>query len=67
VLIEFRLGHLLGGAGLGALGGRRLRLGDLAVELLAKLPRLLGRQALEAAQEVVETAVCHSPERIVMS
>ena len=50
-----------------AAGRSALRLGDLAVELLAKLPRLLGRQGLEAAQEVVEIAVCHTPERIVIS
>ena len=39
--------------------GRLLRLGELAVELLAKLPHLLRRQGLDAAQEVVEIAMRH--------
>ena len=37
------------------------------VELLAKLPHLLRRQALDAAQEVVEIAVRHRSIRVIIS
>ena len=40
---------------------RLLRLCAPAVELLAKLPHLLRRQCLDAAQKVIEIVLCHSP------
>ena len=53
------------------LGGRCLRLCELAVELLAKLPRLCsGDRGLKAAQKMVEIDVRHTSIlhcRLVMS
>src|SRR5262249_55590469 len=42
-----------------SLNERLLRLGKLLVELLAKPPHLLRRQAIDAAQEVVEIGMGH--------
>jgi hypothetical protein len=60
------LGWSLGGSGaIGGLAGhwsgRLLRLGELAVELLAKLPHWLRRQGIDAAWNVIEFAMCHAP------
>ena len=44
----------------GSFARRLFRLSKLAIELLAKLPDLLRRQGLEAAQDVVELGVRHT-------